>query len=68
MELQMRHLRFDNLNLNHLTISSQCSECGREFNGEPVLRELFDDTIMRIKAEYNAHACANADRAAALVA
>jgi hypothetical protein len=67
MQVQKRHLHFDNLDFKNLTVSSQCSECGREFKGEPILRELLDDMITRIKAEYEAHACAS-DARAVLVA
>ena len=57
MQVQKRQLHFDSFDLKQLTISSQCSVCGREFNGEPIRRELFDDLITRIKADYAVHAC-----------
>jgi hypothetical protein len=64
MELQERHLHIDNLDLKQQIISSQCSACGQQFNGESSGGELVESMISRIRTAYDAHACASADRAA----
>jgi hypothetical protein len=57
MNTYERYLHFDNLDMQQPVISSQCSECGRQFNAAPKLGEHIDDLLMRIRAEYEAHIC-----------
>jgi hypothetical protein len=52
-----RYLHFDNLDMSLPFISSNCSQCGREFNEVPVSREQIDLVLMRIRARFDAHEC-----------
>ena len=57
MKLQKRYLHIDNFDLHLSALSSQCSECGQQFNGERREGEHIDDLLIRVKAEYEAHVC-----------
>jgi hypothetical protein len=63
MEIQKRRLHIENLDLKQLIISSQCSVCGQQFNGESSLGERFDNLISRIRTAFDAHACESFEKA-----
>jgi hypothetical protein len=57
MKLQERYLHFDNLDMQQPVISSQCNECGKEFNAERREGEHIDDLLIRVRAKFEAHVC-----------
>lgn len=54
---QARYLRFENIDVAALCVSSQCSACGREFNAEPMQGEKIEDVVQRVRAEFERHEC-----------
>jgi hypothetical protein len=52
-----RSLYFDNIDMQALEMSGRCTCCGQEFRAEPRLGERVDDVLLRIRADFEAHAC-----------
>jgi hypothetical protein len=57
MTVREAYLRFDNLDMEQPEISSRCTCCGQEFRAESRPGERVDDVLLRIRAEFEAHAC-----------
>ena len=52
-----RYLHFDNIDLGEPEISSRCSDCGQEFKASPKLGGRIDESLLQIRADFNAHTC-----------
>jgi hypothetical protein len=52
-----RYLHFDNLDIEHLPVTSRCSVCEKVFSAEVKPGERLDDVLLRIRAEFDAHEC-----------
>jgi hypothetical protein len=52
-----RYVHFDNIDFEAPFITSRCSVCAREFEGQPRPGEHVDQVLLRIRAEYEAHEC-----------
>jgi hypothetical protein len=52
-----RYLQFDNIEMEQPHIFSRCSYCGQTFEAEPMPRETLCDVLLRIRGEFNSHAC-----------
>jgi hypothetical protein len=57
MNATERYLHFENIDMEQPNISSQCNECGQTFKADPKLGEGVDDTLLRIRGQFNDHKC-----------
>lgn len=53
----MPYLRFNNLDLKQTKITAHCSLCDRQFKDEVRAGERTEDTVLRIRREYEEHTC-----------
>jgi len=52
-----RDLYFDRIDMDHADISSRCTRCEKQFSAQPTPGERVDDVLLRIRDEFEAHAC-----------
>jgi hypothetical protein len=58
-----RYLHFDNIDLyGGRAITASCNACDRQFIGKPVGNERTDDVVLRVRIEFDAHQCEDAER------
>lgn len=60
-----RYLNFEDIDVMHQFIASQCSQCGQTFDAELEPGEKMEDVLLRIHDEFDAHECRDSKRRAA---